>query len=73
MSNNVYIPAQATYEYGIAEYGISEYSNGVLIKTLDTSTSGAGKVVQTGYETTINGTQLSIQKIELLTKNGKIG
>jgi hypothetical protein len=73
LSNNAYIPAQGTYEYGIAEYGISEYSNGVLIKTLDVSASGAGKVVQTGYETTINGTQLSIQKIELLTKNGKIG
>jgi len=73
LSNNAYIPAQGTYEYGIAEYNISEYSNGVLIKTLDVSASGAGKVVQTGYETTINGTQLSIQKIELLTKNGKIG
>jgi len=73
LSSNAYIPAQGTYEYGIAEYGISEYSNGVLIKTLDVSASGAGKVVQTGYETTINGTQLSIQKIELLTKNGKIG
>lgn len=73
LSNNAYIPVQGTYEYGIAEYGISEYSNGVLIKTLDVSASGAGKVVQSGYETTINGTQLSIQKIELLAKNGKIG
>jgi hypothetical protein len=73
LSNNAYIPAQGTYEYGIAEYNISEYSNGVLIKTLVVSASGSGKVVQTGYETTINGTQLSIQKIELLAKNGKIG
>ena len=73
LSNNAYIPLQGTYEYGIAEYNISEYSNGVLIKTLDVSASGAGKVVQSGYETTINGTQLSIQKIELLAKNGKIG
>jgi len=73
LSNNAYIPEQGTYEYGIAEYGISEYSNGVLIKTLVVSASGSGKVVQTGYETTINGTQLSIQKIELLAKNGKIG
>jgi hypothetical protein len=73
LSNNAYIPAQGTYEYGIAEYNISEYSNGVLIKTLNVSASGSGKVVQSGYETTINGTQLSIQKIELLAKNGKIG
>jgi len=44
----------------------------LLIKTLDVNASGAGKIVQTGYETTINGTQLSIQKIEIQSKDGKI-
>jgi hypothetical protein len=60
LSGNAYIPEQKNYEYG------------VLIKTLDVTASGAGKIVQTGYETTINGTQLSIQKIEIQSKNGKI-
>ena len=72
LSGNAYIPEQQNYEYGLAEYGVAEYSGGVLIKTLDVSASGAGKIVQTGYETTINGTQLSIQKIEIQSKNGKI-
>ena len=72
LSGNAYIPEQRNYEYGLAEYGVAEYSGGVLIKTLDVSASGAGKIVQTGYETTINGTQLSIQKIEIQSKNGKI-
>ena len=72
LSGNAYIPEQQNYEYGLAEYGVAEYSGGVLIKTLDVSASGAGKIVQTGYETTINGTSLSIQKIEIQSKNGKI-
>ena len=72
LSNNAYIPEQRNYEYGLAEYSVAEYSGGVLIKTLDVSASGSGKIVQTGYETTINGTQLSIQKIEIQSKNGKI-
>jgi hypothetical protein len=72
LSGNAFIPEQQNYEYGLAEYGVAEYSGGVLIKTLDVTASGAGKIVQTGYETTINGTQLSIQKIEIQSKNGKI-
>jgi len=34
--------------------------------------SGSGKVVQTGYETTVNSSQLSIQKIEIQTKQGRM-
>jgi hypothetical protein len=34
--------------------------------------TGTGKVVQTGYEADINGSPLSIQKIEIQAKNGKV-
>ncbi len=59
-------------EYGIGEYGIAEYSDGVLMTTLVAYPTGAGKVVQTGYEADINGYALSIQKIEIQAKQGKI-
>jgi hypothetical protein len=72
-SENVYIPTQISYEYGIAEYNIAEYTNGVPIKTLSANASGAGKIVQTGYETTINNVSFSLQKIEIQAKDGKIG
>ena len=72
-SENVYIPTQISYEYGIAEYNIAEYTNGVPIKTLSANGSGAGKIVQTGYETTINNVSFSLQKIEIQAKDGKIG
>ena len=70
-AQNVYIPTQVSYEYGTAEYGTAEYTNGIPIKTLRANASGAGKIVQTGYETTINGTQLSLQKIEIQAKDGR--
>jgi hypothetical protein len=72
-SENVYIPTQVSYEYGIAEYNIAEYTSGVPIKTLTANASGFGKIVQTGYETTINNVSFSLQKIEIQAKDGKIG
>ena len=72
-AENVYIPSQTSYEYGTAEYNIAEYTSGVPIKTRTANASGAGKIVQTGYETTINGVSFSLQKIEIQAKDGKIG
>ena len=77
LSDNAIIPSQGESYYGVAEYGdnattIAYYSDGIALQTLSVSASGSGKVVQTGYETDINGTALSIQKIEIQAKNGKI-
>ena len=74
---NVLIPTQSVSEYGVAEYGangspVAQYSEGVALQTLSTSASGSGKIVQTGYETNINGSPLSIQRIEIQSKDGKI-
>jgi len=71
------IPSQGVYYYGVAEYGanatvISYYSNGVALQTLTVPASGSGKIVQTGYESDINGASLSIQKISILSKDGKL-
>ena len=76
MSDNSTIPTQGESYYAIAEYGanatvIAYYSDGVALQTLTVSASGTGKVVQTGYEANINGTALSIQKIEIQAKQGK--
>ena len=49
----------------------SEYSSGVALQELSVPASGQGKIVQTGYETDINGSALSIQKIEIQFKDGK--
>lgn len=71
-AENVKIPDQGTYYYGTAEYNIAEYTNGTALQTLVAYPTGAGKVIQTGYEANIEGAALSIQKIEIQAKNGKI-
>ena len=76
-SANVLIPAQGVSEYGVAEYGangspVAQYSEGVALQTLSASASGSGKIVQTGYETNISGSPLSIQRIEIQSKDGKV-
>jgi hypothetical protein len=71
-SQNVNIPAQGIAEYGVSEYNIGQYADGINLQTLVAYPTGSGKVIQTGYEADINGASLSIQKIEIQAKNGKI-
>ena len=71
-AQNVFIPEQGVSYYGIAEYNIAEYAGGTSLQTLVAYPTGSGKVIQTGYEADINGSPLSIQKIEIQAKNGKI-
>ena len=76
-SVNAQIPIQGIAQFGISEYGensvpLSEYSDGVALQTLAVPVSGSGKIVQTGYESDIDGAPLSIQRIEIQSKDGKI-
>jgi len=54
-TENVFIPPQGYYEYGVGEYAIADFSSGIPIKALTSNASSAGKIVQTGNEATING------------------
>lgn len=73
-SQTVQIPAQGVAYYGVAEYNTSSavYSAGTALQTLVAYPTGSGKVIQTGYEADISGSSISIQKIEIQAKNGKI-
>lgn len=72
-SESSQIPAVSTLaEYGIAEYGIAEYSANLSITTLSANGSSSGQVLQFGFEAQISGSSLSIQKVDLLTKDGRI-
>jgi hypothetical protein len=72
LSANALIPTQGIAEYGIGEYNVAQYADGVTLQTLSVQASGSGKIVQTGYETNISGAPLSIQRIEIQSKDGKM-
>ena len=73
-AQNVKIPSQSVSYFGVSEYNTSgvEYSDGVALQTLKVYPNGSGKVIQTGYEADINSSPLSIQKLEIQAKNGKL-
>jgi hypothetical protein len=58
-------------EYGVSEYGIAEYSNGIALDNVTTQASGTGRILQLGFEADIDGSPLSIQKIDFSLKSGK--
>lgn len=62
----------AVSEYGIAEYGIGEYNSNLLINTVSVGGGGTGKVVQVGFESQMSSYAISIQKIDVYTKEGRL-
>jgi hypothetical protein len=73
-AQTVKIPSQGEAYFGISEYNTAgvEYGDGVALQTLKVYPNGSGKVIQTGYEADINNLPLSIQKLEIHAKNGKL-
>jgi hypothetical protein len=59
-------------EYNIAEYNIGEYSSGIVIDDAYVSVGGQGKIIQMGFEAQVSGAPLSVQKMDIFIKQGKI-
>jgi hypothetical protein len=59
-------------QYGIGEYGIAQYTTGDLVVVSQINGGGSGKVIQFGIESDINGSKISIQRMDIYTKNGKL-
>lgn len=70
-SRGITLQRVEVYEFGSAEYGIATYTNGIALDTANIPASGSGTVVQIGFESDIDGTPLSIQKIDFFLKQGK--
>ncbi len=68
----VSLDALENYEYGIAEYGLAEYTIGTLVDQVRAPLGGDGNVIQVGLEATINGSSLSIQRLDIYVKEGRV-
>ena len=60
----------AVAEYNIAEFAIGEYGGSAFDNKI-INIGGSGKVIQLGFETTVNTRPISIQKLDVFTKVGK--
>jgi hypothetical protein len=70
-SRGIVLQRVEVYEYGTAEYNRATYTNGIALDIANIPASGSGTVLQLGFESDINGTPLSIQKIDFFLKQGK--
>ena len=59
-------------EYNIAEYNIAEYTSGLKLEEVKANLGGSGSILQLGFEADINQNPLSIQKIDVYIKSGKV-
>jgi hypothetical protein len=70
-SRGITLQRVEVYEYGTAEYNVATYTNGIALDIANIPASGSGTVLQIGFESDIDGTPLSIQKIDFFLKTGK--
>jgi hypothetical protein len=70
-SRGIILQRVEVFEYGTAEYNIATYTNGIALDIANIPASGSGTVLQIGFESDIDGTPLSIQKIDFFLKQGK--
>jgi len=66
------LQAGTIYEYGVSEYNLAEYAGSVLINDLSSPASGSGNILQVGFTAEINGAGLSLQKLSIYAKQGKV-
>ncbi len=73
-SETVALPSTASSiaEYNISEYNEAEYSGVLGVNRISVNTAGTGRVIQIGLEGQIIGYPISVQKMDIFTKAGRI-
>lgn len=59
-------------EYGVSEYNVAEFTVGIVLDAIKASVGGSGNTIQIGFEADVNGSELSVQKIDMFVKTGRM-
>lgn len=62
---------RATLYTRSADYS-TEYQTGTLVEVVRSATGGTGSVLQIGFEANIDGAELSLQKLDIFIKQGRV-
>lgn len=60
------------YYYGEDEYTVAEYNGGLQIENVKSPAGGSGTIIQLGFESSINGAPMSIQRLDVFGKVGRL-
>ena len=69
-SRNFNLANASVAEYNIAEYNIGEYDGSAFDNKI-INVGGTGRVLQLGFETTVNNKSISTQKLDVYVKAGR--
>ena len=71
-SESFILDASAVSEYNISEFNQSEYTGGVLVNDQSSPAQGSGNILQIGFTAQINGNPVSLQRLTIYAKQGKV-
>ena len=71
-SGTTVLPSAAVSYYNDDEYTVAEYATGIVLARVSQQAGGSGNLVQVGIEADIDGSPLSLQKIDVFVKTGKL-
>ena len=59
-------------EFGEAEFGLSEFTSGVILNRLSNNTHGSGENISIGVNSIIDGSLISVQKLDIQALIGRL-
>lgn len=68
----LHLVSPGTSEWGIMEWGLGEWSGGLALRNVNTPISGNGQYIRVGVYSSINGSSLAVQQLNLFTKIGRM-
>lgn len=71
-SQEVTLTSTTLAEFGVAEFGEGEFTTGILLNRTENNTDGSGINVSIGANAVVNGSLLSIQKLDIHALIGRI-
>lgn len=67
-----WLDVTSTWKTTFTVNAYSEFSVGIVLDAIKASVGGSGNTIQIGFEADVNGSELSVQKIDMFVKTGRI-
>jgi hypothetical protein len=71
-SGSAWTDVTSTWETTFTVTGYSEFSKGIVLERIKSSVGGYGSTIQIGFETDVDNAELSVQKLDVFVKMGRI-
>jgi hypothetical protein len=67
-----WLDVSSTWKTTFTVNAYSEFTFGIVLDAVKSSVGGSGNTIQIGFEANVNGAELSVQKIDMFVKTGRI-